>query len=82
MGIVLRTTDRITGEDGTLKRMTVSTEELDAQLPGNLLLPPSVSLHVRRSVLEMLENVTCHVEATTVRLRQHLADGCLLAIPA
>jgi DNA-binding NarL/FixJ family response regulator len=49
MGIVLRATDRITGEDVTLKRLTVSTEELEAQLPDNLMLPPIVPLHARRA---------------------------------
>ena len=52
--------------------------ELDAQLPDNLLLPSTVSLHARRAVSEMLENVARHAEATTVQIRLHLADGCLL----
>jgi signal transduction histidine kinase len=52
--------------------------ELDAHLPDSLLLPPTVSLHARRAVAEMLANVARHAEATTVRLRLHLVDGCLL----
>jgi NarL family two-component system sensor histidine kinase YdfH len=52
--------------------------ELDAQLPDNLLLPPTVSLHARRAVAEMLANVVRHAQATRVRLRLHLADGWLL----
>jgi NarL family two-component system sensor histidine kinase YdfH len=52
--------------------------ELDAQLPDNLLLSSTVSLHARRAVAETLENVARHAEATTVWLRLHLADRCLL----
>lgn len=52
--------------------------ELDAQLPDNLLLPPTVSLHARRAVAEMLANVARHAEATAVQLRLHLADGSLV----
>jgi signal transduction histidine kinase len=57
---------------------TGSAHELDAQLPDDLLLPPTVSLHARRAVSEMLANVARHAEATTVRIRLHLAEGCLL----
>jgi signal transduction histidine kinase len=52
--------------------------ELDSQLPDNLLLSPSVSLHARRAVAEMLANVGRHAEATTVWLRLYLSDGSLL----
>jgi NarL family two-component system sensor histidine kinase YdfH len=52
--------------------------ELDARLPNKLVLSPSVSLHARRAVAEMLANVARHAGATKVRLRLHLADGCLL----
>jgi signal transduction histidine kinase len=52
--------------------------ELDAQLPANLLLPPTVSLHALRAVAEMLANVARHAEATAVWLRLDLVDGCLL----
>ena len=51
---------------------------LEARLPDNLLLPPTVSLHARRAVAEMLANVASHAKATTVGLRLDLADGCLL----
>ena len=54
------------------------TYELDAQLPDNLLLPSTLSLHARRAVAEMLENVARHAEATTVQLRLDLSDGSLL----
>jgi hypothetical protein len=53
MGIVHRATDRLTWEDVALKRLTVSTEELDAHLPDNLMLPHTVSLHMRWAVAEM-----------------------------
>ena len=43
--------------------------KLDAQLPDNLLLPSTVSLHARRAVAEMLANVARHAEATTVQTR-------------
>jgi signal transduction histidine kinase len=52
--------------------------ELDAQLPDNLLLPSTTSLHARRAVAEMLANVARHAQATTVQIRLHMADGCLL----
>jgi signal transduction histidine kinase len=52
--------------------------KLDAQLPDDLLVPSTVSLHARRAVAEMLANVARHAEATTVRLGLHPADGCLL----
>ena len=54
------------------------TYELDAQLPDDLLLQPALCLHARRGLAEMLANVARHAEATTVQLRLHLADGCLL----
>ena len=57
---------------------TGTTYELDAQLPDNLLLPSPVSLHARRAVSEMLENVARHAEAASVWLRLQLADGSLL----
>jgi len=52
--------------------------ELDAQLPDNLLLPPTLSLHARRGLAEMLANVARHAEAKTVQIRIHLAEGFLL----
>ena len=52
--------------------------ELDAQLPDNLLLSPSVSLHARRALSEMLTNVARHAQAESVRLRLLLDAGCLL----
>jgi hypothetical protein len=53
MGIAHRATGRITREYVTLKRPSVSTERLDAQLPDNLMPPSTVSLHLRRAVAEM-----------------------------
>jgi signal transduction histidine kinase len=52
--------------------------ELDAQLPDNLLLPSTVSLHARRGVAEMLTNVARHAQATRVQIRLQLVDGYLL----
>ena len=51
--------------------------QLDAQLPDSLLLPPTVSLHARRALAEMLANVARHAEATTVSVNLWLAAGCL-----
>ena len=51
--------------------------QLDAQLPDSLLLPPTVSLHARRALAEMLANVARHAEATTVSVNLWLAADCL-----
>lgn len=52
--------------------------ELDAQLPDTILLPPTISLHARRALAEMLANVARHAEATKVCVQLRQVDGCLL----
>ena len=52
--------------------------ELDAQLPDSLLLPPTISLHARRALAEMLTNVARHSGATELSVRLRLANGSLL----
>ena len=51
--------------------------ELDAHLPDSVLLPPTISLHARRGLAEMLTNVARHAQATTVWVELALTDGCL-----